>query len=313
VDIQRVTVYGSSARQGQAQVRQLLRRGFTTTAVTRCAGIFDAAQYAGVKVVAADYEDAESLDRSLAGADAVFFQTPNFGDQNRIWKQCENLADACIRAGIQRFVLNSTMWAPKKPCGQGLYDLVLAKEDMFAAKGLPLVVFRPVLFMDNMLAGWSKPSIVKESKYAYSQKPGLKMDYICLDDVALFMIEALKRPELLGERITIGGPETLTPEEVAHILSEVFARPIRYEYVAPRAFGEKVYDSMGPDSGLDRQAFVDFFNDFYTFNNESPLQPFRFDMRETLRRIPVKLTTMRDWAKQQNWALDGEKIGSLSG
>jgi uncharacterized protein YbjT (DUF2867 family) len=313
VNIHKVAVFGASARQGQAQVRQLLSHGYSTTAVTRHGHIFDGLEYRGLRVVAADYENAGELDQVFDAVDAVFFQTPNLGDPERIWRQCENVADACERSEIQRFILNSTMWAPAEPCGQPLYDLVLAKENMFAAKDIPLVVFRPVLFMDNLLTAWSKPTIINDGTYAYSQKPGLQMDYICLDDVARFMIEALRRPELKGERITIGGPQTLTPEEVAQLLSKVLGKSIRYEYIPPRLFGEKVFDVMGALSGFDRESYVQFFDAFYTFNNESPLQPFRCDMTNTLKRIPLKLTTMEDWARRQNWTLEGERIGSVSG
>jgi hypothetical protein len=96
-------------------------------------------------------------------------------------------------------------------------------------------------------------------------------------------------------------------------LSKVLGKSIRYEYVPPRLFGEKVFEVMGASSGFDRESYVRFFDAFYTFNNESPLHPFRCDMANTLKRIPLKLIAMEDWARRQNWTLDGEKIGSVSG
>jgi len=32
-----------------------------------------------------------------------------------------------------------------------------------------------------------------------------------------------------------------------------------------------------------------------------------------MKRIPLRLTTMREWAPKQDWTLDGERIGSASG
>jgi len=311
--IRTVTVFGASARQGQAQVRQLLQQGFQPRAVTRQKDIFSGPDYRGATVVEADYDDVASLDKACAQADAVFYQSAQLAGRDQILQQSINVAEAAKRAGVKRFVLNSTMWAPDKPCGQPLYDSVLEIENAVAARQLPLVVFRPVLFMDNLLSGYCKPSIIRESLYAYPQKPGLKMDYISLDDVGRFMIEGLRRDDLLGDRIRIGGPETLTPEEVVTILSEVLGRPIRHEYVTPRDFGHRFYEVAASALPIPRDAYVAFFDSFYTFNNESPHQPFRCDMREVLQRIPLKLMTMREWAPRQDWTLEGEKIGSASG
>jgi uncharacterized protein YbjT (DUF2867 family) len=311
--IRTVTVFGASARQGQAQVRQLLRQGYRTRAISRQREIFAAPAFRDVTVVNADYNDPASLAKACEGADAVFYQSPQLGTRDQIMQQSLNVADAAKAAGVKRFVLNSTMWAPDRPCGQPLYDSVLEIENAIATRSLPLVVFRPVLFMDNLLTGFAKPSIVAEGLHAYPQKPGLQMDYICLDDVGRFMIEGLKRDDLIGQRIRIGGPQTLTPEDVVRVLSKVLGKPVRHVYVPPKEFGYKFYDVAAGTIPVPREAYAAFFDSFYTFNNESPLQPFRCDMKEVLRRIPLELTTMAEWAPQQDWSLDGEQIGSASG
>jgi uncharacterized protein YbjT (DUF2867 family) len=203
-------VFAASGRIGQAQVRQLLRQGYPTVAVTRNQHIFDRDDFKGVAVVPADYNDRASLDRVLAQVDAAFFQLPSFGPPSETWQQALNMRDAALVAGVKRFVLNSTMWAPDAPpCGVPLYDHVSKVEDMFLASGLPVVVFRPVLFMDNLLTLFAKPPIVEEGVYRYCHRPGLEANWICMDDVARFMIEALRRDDLVGRRFTIGGPERL--------------------------------------------------------------------------------------------------------
>ncbi len=55
-----------------------------------------------------------------------------------------------------------------------------------------------------------------------------------------------------------------------------------------------------------------YFSDFYTFNNESPQQPFYFDISATLKRIPVKLETFEQWAVRQDWTTLDDAIGSVS-
>jgi len=61
----------------------------------------------------------------------------------------------------------------------------------------------------------------------------MKANWICLDDVARFMIAALIRDDLIGERIVIGGPQALRPREVASVLSDALGKTISFEYIMP--------------------------------------------------------------------------------
>jgi uncharacterized protein YbjT (DUF2867 family) len=171
----RIAVFGASGRMGQAQVRQLLTRGYRTVAVTRNPSLFDREEYRDVRVEPADYNEPASLDRVLKEVDAAFFQLPSFGSPAETWQQAQNMRDAALKAKVARFVLNSTMWVPDSgPCGQPLYEHVRAVEDLFVESELPIVVFRPVLFMDNLLTLFAKPAIVDEGVYRYCHRPGLE-------------------------------------------------------------------------------------------------------------------------------------------
>jgi uncharacterized protein YbjT (DUF2867 family) len=311
--IRTVAVFGASGRQGQAQVRRLRDEGYAARAISRQPRIFAAPGFQGVELQAADYADVTSLDRACAGADAILFQPPQLERPDRVLAHAARLGEAAGRAGVQRVVLNSTMWAPDAPCGQPMYDLALAIENTLAGLGLPLVVFRPTLFMDNWLTAFAKPALVREHVYRYPHKPELRYNPIALDDVARFMVAALTRPELVGQRIRIAGPETLTPPEVAEVLSEALGTPIRYEYQSPRDFGHRLYDLFGSGTGVDRETYVGYFVDFYTFNNDAPERPFAFDVRPVLKRIPVTLETFRAWAKRQDWTTLDDLVGSVSG
>ena len=70
-----VTVFGASGRMGQAQVRQLLLAGYQVRAITRKKGVF---KDENVTEVSADYNDPESLDNAIEGADAAFYNKPSF-------------------------------------------------------------------------------------------------------------------------------------------------------------------------------------------------------------------------------------------
>lgn len=313
---QTVVVFNASSRQGLAQVRQLLKSGHTPRAVTRQAGIFATPAFAGVDVVAADFTDPASLDRAVAGADAIFFQPPLLDIPDHLHSYARNVGEAAQRAGIKRFIHNSTMWSPDPadyPCGQVTYDTMRELEAILEGLGLPLTIFRPTLFMDNWLTSYAKPVLIAEHLYRYPHKPTLRFSPISLDDVARFMVAALDRDDLLGGRFRIAGPETLGPEDIRTALSEAMGVPIRYEYMTPKDFAAWTYDNFVHQTGAPRDLYIAAFEDFYTFNNDSPLKPFELDMKPLLQKIPLQLESFRSWAKRQDWSRLDDGIGSVSG
>jgi uncharacterized protein YbjT (DUF2867 family) len=316
-----VAVFGASSRQGQAQVTEALEGGHRVRAVTRNPKIFNETASSALEVLPADYLDPASLDAVCTGTDVVFFQPPQFGGPETIRTQVDNVAAAARRADVELAVYNSTMWAPDEPCGEPGYDNVLALEDLFISHGSPVVVFRPVLFMDNLQTLFAKPALVGEGVYRYCHRPGLTATWISLEDVAKFMVAAIDRPDLVGERLVIGGPERLAIEEVLAILSPLIGKPIRHEFVAPREFGANLAEGLGMPEGPERDGFVDYFDSFYTFNNHSPRTPFEaHDMAAVLERLPIAMKPLREWAAEQDWSAEslahqGDKtlVGSVSG
>jgi uncharacterized protein YbjT (DUF2867 family) len=300
MNIETIIVFGATGFQGRPQVREALSQGYRVKAVSREPKLLEQEAALGAVVVQADYDDPASLDAALSGVDAVLFQAPSMGDVSRLVGQCRNLAEAVKRSKVQLFVLNSSMWAPDEPVGQVTFDGVLGMEESFRSYGFPVITFRPTLFMNNLLGDWIKPNLQK-GIYRYAHKSDLASDWICLEDVAKFMVAALKRPDLAGRKIHIGGPERLTTLEVIDIISKAIGRPLHYDYLTPRQFGELFYDLWGPGTGSSRKDFVDGFDSFYTFNNEAPQKPFQADVQAALKLIPIELTDMRTWASRQKW------------
>ncbi|MCX2978626.1 SDR family oxidoreductase [Candidatus Marimicrobium litorale] len=306
-----ITVFGASGRQGLAQVRQLVACGYRVRAVTRSPDTYSSANLTGVTAVFADYNDTSSLVRACAGSRGVFFTHPMFEDALHVNSHIARVATAAKEADVERLVYNTSSWVPDTPCGEPNYDGNLVREDIFAVSGTPFTIIRPVLFMDNLLTNWVKPGLIHEGLYRYPHKATMCANWICLDDVAKFMIAALNRDDLAGERIVVGGPQALSPLDIAEALSQAIGKPIRYQYITPRKYGELMYDLFKHVSSLSREDYASALDAFYIYNNEQDGLPFQVDMAPVLRRIPVKLTPFSDWAKQQDWTL--RKAGPSGG
>lgn len=309
-----VSVLCASSRMGQAQVRDLLAKGYTPRAISRTAEIFLREEFEGTQVVSADFSDVEALTSAFAGADAVLSAIPSLAGDKSV-QYAQNLVEAAGRAGVRRIIHNSMMWAPDSPCGEPFYDGVLSLENIIAGGDLDVTIFRPVLFMDNLLTRFAKPNLVDHGLYKYCQRPGLLANWIAMDDVAQFMVAAIGQDALIGQRIAIGGPQRLAVEEVVEILSDVLGRPITYEYEDPYDWGERVHGEVGLADLMPRDVYAKAMGSFYTFNNGSPLRPFEVDMVPVLDQLRVPMVTLREWAKRQDWSPEEGRasIGSVSG
>ncbi len=302
-----VTVFGASGRQGLAQVRQLSRAGFATRAVSRRPDPFLGEDMPNAEVVSADLDDEASMRAAMAGAEAVFYTRPLIQFADPV-ERVKRLAEAAKAAGVQRVVMNTSLGTSDEPTGDLAYDSTKAQEDALANSGAPYTVVRPVLFMDNLLTNWALPSIVNDGAYVYPHRPDLAANWISLDDVARYMIAILDRPDLLGRRITLGGPERLVPPQVAEILSEALARPVVYRQSQPSEFGPALAEAFGDAIPFEhRPAVAERFADFYTFTNRAPHKPFEVDVGALNALLPLETETMRQWAKRQDWSLGGRR------
>jgi len=310
MNIKNVIVFGATGQQGRPQVREALRQGYRVKAVSRNPDAFNGPEYKDVETVRADYDVPDSLAGALEGVDAVLVQLPSGGNLEHTLGQCANLSAAIRESNVRLIVYNTSNWGPETPCGVPIYDYVLKFEETFRAGDFPVVVFRPGIFMDNLATPFMKPMFVNEGVYRYPHTLDAAYDWICHDDLAKFMVAALQRPDLVGQKIHLGGPQRLTTAQVIAILSEAIGRPLRHEYITSRKLGEDLYDltvagqgTGGMLEGISRDEYAADLEAFYDFVDGSPLKPFQADMKKVLELIPVQMTDMRTWARKQDWSL----------
>jgi uncharacterized protein YbjT (DUF2867 family) len=307
-----IAVFSASARPGLAQVRTLLDAGYRVRAITRQAVRNPLLRLDGVEVMAADLNDTASLDRACDGVAGVFYTAPTFTGMEDVVDQSHALGLAAARAGVRRLVYNTTSWHPDEPVGVPTMVRGYEKTKALQDSGVRLTVVRPSLFMDNLLTKWVKPYLLETGEFSYPHDPELRVSWICLDDVAAFMLATFERPDMEGEIIDVGGPEVLRPGEVADKLSVALGRPIVYRQITPREFGERMYDVFHAVAGVDRETYVSGLERHYQFKNVA--NPFLVPMDDLLRRLPVALTPMSTWLARQDWSdAAHDAIGSVSG
>ena len=299
--IRRVIVLGGTGDQGLPLLDRLLADGFEVTAAVRRVDAFENSRFAQLPVRLASLDDEESLARAFDGADALAMHLPFEFDRERADAFGARIASAAQRSGLEKIVFNTSCYVADRDLGLSAHDGRRDIERRIADTGIPYVIIRPMVFMDNMIRIWSKPSIVKSGVFAYPAAETLKISWICLEDVAAFMSAALANDSLIAERARVGGPEALTGAEVAERLSRAAGRTIRFETLSPDAYAAKMSLLVTGSPDVAPHSIYDRMASFYRWYNAQPASPLALDPTVAVALLPIAPTPLLDWARRQDW------------
>ncbi|MFT4823322.1 MAG: NAD(P)H dehydrogenase (quinone) [Halioglobus sp.] len=297
----KILVYGGSGDQGVPLVDALLEKGYKVRVVTRNPSEYNDDFSENLETVQADLFDFESLAVASDGIDAIAMNLPFIFDKATAKKWGENITRAGAKMGVKKIVFNTSCYVAPVDNGLEAHDGRRAIEKCMEESGMEYVVIRSVVFMDNLTRFWSKASITNNDTFAYPCSPELKISWICLEDVAAFMVAALSNDNFKGDKILVGGPEVLLGSEVAQKFTKVLGRKITFSSLEPENFagsmsklvtGSEVYEDQSIYAGM--AAFYGWYND------QSP-SPLAVDMEPVYKMLGVKPTYFEDWIKKHNW------------
>jgi uncharacterized protein YbjT (DUF2867 family) len=231
-----IVITAPTGNIGHRVLSNLVDARAPTRVIVRDASKLPASVRSRVEVVEGSHSDANIVDRAFAGADTLFWlATPNpkartvdeaYVDFTR------PAVDALQRHGLKRVVSitalgRGTPWADKA----GFVTSSFRMDDLIVSTG---VAFRAVTnpsFMDN-IARQAVP-IREKGAFFLPLDGDKKMPVVAARDIA-----AIAAPLLLDARWTgIGhaavlGPEDLSFNEMAAIMSDVLGKPIRYQQIS---------------------------------------------------------------------------------
>lgn len=296
----KVTIFGASGDQGQAQMRQLIAAGHEVRAAVRhperCARQWSA--------VAADYRAPDSLRRAMEGTEAVFLTLPStsFQKAQDVHAAATHVANAARDAGVNILIFNSSMIICDAPNGFAAHDARFAIRQNLFESGVPTVSIQPVIYLDNLLREWAYPDIVHDAMIRYPHEEVLDVCWISQDDTAKLMIAAAARPDLAGRGFNVGGREPVRGPILAQRLSQAVGRSIGFETLAIANFAERMARIFRLSTTLDTVALTSALERIYHWYNHSPERPFWVDMAPVLAEMPVELETIEQWADRQDWS-----------
>ncbi len=273
-----IAVAGATGAQGGGLVRAILNDpngGFTPRALTRNVNSDKAKELAGLgaEVVAADVDNAESLDRAFEGAYGAFCVTffwDHFSPDKEI-AQATAMAKAAKHAAVQH-VIWSTLedtrkWVPledpRMPTLMGKYkvphfDAKGEANQVFASLGVPTTFLLTSFYWDNLIYFGMGPRKGADGKLVFTLPMGdRKLPGIAAADIGKCAYGIFKKgTEFIGETVGIAG-EHPTGAQMAAALTRALGQDIVYN--SPPY---DVYRSLGFPGAEDLGNMFQFKHDF---------------------------------------------------
>ena len=223
---------------GRQVLENVLDSGESIRVVVRDPALLPATTRERVQVVAGSHSDPTVVAEAFEGADAVFWLTPPnpraesleaaFVDFSR------PAADAFKRQGVQRVVGISAL-GRGLPLTSGYVGASLAMDDLIAGSGVSYRALTMPSFMDNLLR---QVEPIKNQGMFFSPISGdRKLPTVANRDIAAVAVRLLLDSSWSGTgNVPVLGPEDLSHNEMAQIMTEVLGRSVRFQQITGDAF-----------------------------------------------------------------------------
>jgi uncharacterized protein YbjT (DUF2867 family) len=297
--LEKYLVYGAGGAQGGAVVQALLAQGARVRLVARDPRRSPFGGDGRVEVVAGDLDDRDSLRRACDGVTAVYLMMPLAFDYRKMLSWGRNAIDAASDSGASRLVFNTGGLVPERAVGIPMLDTKVELERYLQQARVPSVTLRGTLFMGNLGAPWSAPTIVHQGVLAYPLPEDLRVSWLSWEEAAAYAVAALARPELAAAKAVfqIGGPEALTGSELAASIARALGRPVEYARLPLAQLELGLNRQFGVPAG---SQLAEYYGWLAQARQRSLLE---VDLSAVRAALPVPQRSFEAWAHEFPWAM----------
>ena len=219
-----ILVTGASGKTGRRVIAAIAKRGGIVRAFVRRAEVGPELRQGGASdVVVGDLTDSESLKRAVQGAAQVLHICPPMHPQEDVIAR--NLINLCRDAGVGRFVLYSVLHPILADVPH--HDRKLQAERYLVDSGLPFTILQPGRYMQHLVPIWK--TVLATGVHSMPFSVTSKFSVADLADLAEASARVMTEPGHDGATYELAGPQALSQDNMAAILSTLLERPIRAE------------------------------------------------------------------------------------
>ncbi|WBO23800.1 NmrA family NAD(P)-binding protein [Sphingomonas abietis] len=197
-----------------------------------------------VDVIVGSHGDAEVVSEAFDGADSVFWLVPPDPKAASLDEAYSGFSrpacDAFVAQGVKRVVSISALGRGTSVAGRaGHVTASLAMDDLIASTGVAFRALTMPSFMDNLLG---QAGAIKERGMFFSPMvPDRKFPTCATADIAAAAANLLLDHGWTGQgHIAVLGPEDLSFDEMAVILSETIGRSVAFQQIPMDAFAQRI-------------------------------------------------------------------------
>lgn len=235
-----IVVTAPTGQIGRQVLKNILDGGGPVRVIVRDPSKLSAEVRARVDVVQGSHGDIDVVNEAFTGVDTVFWLTPPDPKAKSVEAAYVDFTRPACEAiksqGVKR-VVDITPLGRGTPQADkaGFVTASLAMDDLIASTG---VAFRPLTmpsFMDNLLMQLEP---IKTKGAFFSPIGGdLKLPACATRDIADVAAKLLLDPTWTGQHhVAVLGPEDLSFNDMAWIMSDVLGKPIRFEQISFEAY-----------------------------------------------------------------------------
>jgi uncharacterized protein YbjT (DUF2867 family) len=254
-----IIITAPAGQIGHQVLGNVLSSGEPIRVIARDPSLLPAQARERVEVVQGSHGDIDVIDQAFAGADAVFWLVPPDPHANSAEAAYVDFTrpacDAFKRHGVRRVVGISALGRGTVAARHaGLATASLAMDDLIASTGVSYRALTMPSFMDNLLR--QVPAIKDRGVFVTPISGDRKLPSCATRDIAATAARLLLDGSWSGAgHVAVLGPEDLSFNDMAQIMSEVLSQPVRYQQIPGQALKDRLTGSGMSDAMA--QATVD--------------------------------------------------------
>jgi uncharacterized protein YbjT (DUF2867 family) len=239
-------VFCGGGAQGAAVARALRRRGATVRVLGRDETKVRAAFGADVAFAPADLDRPHSVAASLEGVTGVFAMLPIAPGFAVAQARAGGLLQALATARVPRIVYSTGGFATPALGAAGYVQGNLAMAAGVRGLGLPALVLRPAIYLDNLLWTDLTAALRGEGVLAYPPLPAdRRLSWTAHDDQGEAAAAALTAATFPTGEYDVAAHGAPSQAELAVILAGILGRAVVHRPATPEAFGAALGRTLG--------------------------------------------------------------------
>ncbi len=218
-----VLIAGATGQLGGTIARKLLRAGVPVRALGRNPTKLDALATLGAQTIPCDLRDRAAVDRACRDVEQVVTTANNVmgrgaNSPNRVdVLMHHNLSAAAKANGVRRILYIGARGVGGADSPVDYFRVKHQVEQVIKGCGVPYVVLSPSAFMDLWVPMIGDGIVAKHVATLFGDGTSV-CNYIAVDDVAEIATRILGRREIENETIEIGGPSTISLNDLATMI-----------------------------------------------------------------------------------------------